>query len=262
MAATPLVPNRPRHFAHTLVWAVATLSWVAMTQPGGSGGGDASAANQVTGNASVASIDTKTPALGQALAASSTPVVLTAAQITTLTPLTAVQANAGTNLNTSALNLEATQALVKAKTDNLDVALSTRLKPADTLAAVTSITNVVHVDDNAGSLTVDGTVTANAGTGTFATKEVRSATPAQSSPSVTNSNTVILASNANRLGATIYNESGAIALVKLGATASITSYSVSVAIGGYYEVPFGYTGAIDGITASGTAVLRVTELAA
>lgn len=42
---------------------------------------------------------------------------------------------------------------------NIDVALSTRLKPADTLAAVTSITNVVHVDDNAGSLTVDGTVT-------------------------------------------------------------------------------------------------------
>lgn len=40
---------------------------------------------------------------------------------------------------------------------NLDVALSTRLKPADTLAAVTSITNVVHVDDNLGSLTVDNT---------------------------------------------------------------------------------------------------------
>jgi hypothetical protein len=38
----------------------------------------------------------------------------------------AVTANAGTNLNTSALSLEATQLLVKAKTDNLDVALSTR----------------------------------------------------------------------------------------------------------------------------------------
>jgi hypothetical protein len=39
---------------------------------------------------SVASIDTKTPALGQALAAASTPVVLTAAQITTLTPPAAI----------------------------------------------------------------------------------------------------------------------------------------------------------------------------
>lgn len=42
-----------------------------------------------------------------------------------------VTANAGTNLNTSALNLEATQLLIKAKTDNLDVPLSTRTKPTD-----------------------------------------------------------------------------------------------------------------------------------
>lgn len=44
------------------------------------GAGDASAANQVTGNNSLSSIDTKTPALGQALAAGSTPVVLPALQ--------------------------------------------------------------------------------------------------------------------------------------------------------------------------------------
>lgn len=36
------------------------------------------------------------------------------------------------------------------------------------VSTLTSITNVVHIDDNAGSLTIDGTVTANAGTGTFA----------------------------------------------------------------------------------------------
>ena len=60
---------------------------------GGGGGGDASAANQIAGNTSLASIDTKTPALGQALAASSTPVVLPAAQITALTPPTTVSIN-------------------------------------------------------------------------------------------------------------------------------------------------------------------------
>jgi hypothetical protein len=43
----------------------------------------------------LASIDAKTPALGQALAAASTPVVLTAAQVSTLTPLSTVTANAG-----------------------------------------------------------------------------------------------------------------------------------------------------------------------
>lgn len=42
-----------------------------------------------------------------------------------------VTANAGTNLNTSLLNLESTQVLIKAKTDNIDVALSTRTKPSD-----------------------------------------------------------------------------------------------------------------------------------
>src|SRR5258706_16438213 len=48
--------------------------------------GAATSAKQDTGNTSVASIDTKTLALGQALAASSVPVVLTAAQLTTITP--------------------------------------------------------------------------------------------------------------------------------------------------------------------------------
>lgn len=48
--------------------------------------GAATSAKQDTGNTSVASIDTKTPALGQALAAASVPVILPSATITTLTP--------------------------------------------------------------------------------------------------------------------------------------------------------------------------------
>lgn len=52
--------------------------------------GLATAAKQDTGNTSLASIDSKTPALGQALAAASVPVVLTAAQLTTLTPPAAI----------------------------------------------------------------------------------------------------------------------------------------------------------------------------
>lgn len=49
--------------------------------------GGATSALQTAGNASLASIDSKTPALGQALAAASTPVVLTAAQVSTLSAL-------------------------------------------------------------------------------------------------------------------------------------------------------------------------------
>ena len=52
--------------------------------------GAATSALQITGNSSLSSIDGKTPALGQALAAGSVPVVLTAAQLSTLTPLTVV----------------------------------------------------------------------------------------------------------------------------------------------------------------------------
>lgn len=179
-----LTISRPRYYAHTLYWSIIDLDWIAGTQPGGGtgGAGDASAANQLLGNASLVSIEAKTPALGQALAALSTPVVLTALQQTALTPPAAITgfatettldtrlgalieaapgsdtassglngrlqriaqritslitalgspfqaggsigntafiANAGTNLNTSALSLEATQLLVKARTDNI-----------------------------------------------------------------------------------------------------------------------------------------------
>lgn len=74
----------------------------------------------------LATIDSHIPALGQALAAASVPVVLTAAQLTTLTPL-------------------ATVAVTNAGLTNLDVALSTRLKPADTLAGVTTVTAVTAI---------------------------------------------------------------------------------------------------------------------
>ncbi len=73
-----------------------------------------------------------------------------------------VTANAGTNLNTSALALDSTVAK-DASLTTINTSINTLLKPANTLAKVTTvdtITNVVHVDDNAGSITVDGTVTA------------------------------------------------------------------------------------------------------
>jgi hypothetical protein len=61
--------------------------------------GAATAANQATEIASLSSIDGKTPALGQALAAASVPVVLTAAQVSTLTPLSSVTVTQATGTN-------------------------------------------------------------------------------------------------------------------------------------------------------------------
>lgn len=69
--------------------------------------GLATSTGQTTGNNTLASIDSKTAALGQQLAAASTPVVLTAAQLATLTPPAqitgfALAANQQTNAITDA----------------------------------------------------------------------------------------------------------------------------------------------------------------
>lgn len=71
--------------------------------------------------------------------------------------------------------------------------------------------------------------------------------------------------NPSRLGATIYNNSTAILYVKLGNAASSTSFTVALAaltggIGGYYEVPYGYTGPVAGAWASANGVALVVEL--
>jgi hypothetical protein len=71
----------------------------------------------------------------------------------------------------------------------------------------------------------------------------------------------LLASNTSRLGATIHNDSTSILYLKLGTTASTTSYTVKMLPDSYYEVPFGYTGAIDGIWSSdASGAARITEI--
>lgn len=97
------------------------------------------------------------------------------------------------------------------------------------------------------------------------TKETRSSTPSQSSVADNAASTTILASNANRLGATVTNDSSAALYLLLGSgAASTTSYTVRITQYGYYEVPFGYTGQINGIWASdpNDGAARVTELTA
>lgn len=72
----------------------------------------------------------------------------------------------------------------------------------------------------------------------------------------------LLAANANRLGAIIVNDGTARLYVKFGTTASTTSFTVLMPPGGYYEVPFAYTGRIDGIWSVANGSARVTELEA
>ena len=115
-----------------------------------------------------------------------------------------------------------------------------------------------------GTWTVQPGNTAN--TTPWLMKTQRATTPTQSSVAGSASSVTLLASNSARLGATIYNDSSALLYVKLGATASTSSFTAilsgnSGGYGGYFEVPFGYTGVIDGIWASATGNARITEVA-
>ncbi len=72
------------------------------------------------------------------------------------------------------------------------------------------------------------------------------------------STTSLLAANSNRKGATIWNNSTATLSLELGATASTNAFTAQLSPGGYYEVPYGYTGAIAGIwsAVNGSALVR------
>ena len=96
----------------------------------------------------LASLDTKLPSQGQALAAASIPVVLTAAQVAALTPPAAI-----TGFSTLVEQQTQTTAL-----NTLDTSVNSLLKPASTLNKVTTVDTITN------TVTISGTVTANAGT--------------------------------------------------------------------------------------------------
>lgn len=70
----------------------------------------------------------------------------------------------------------------------------------------------------------------------------------------------LLASNGTRRGATVYNDSTSPLRLSLGNVATVSSFTLIVSGGGYYEVPFGYRGAITGLWAAAIGAARVTEL--
>lgn len=121
--------------------------------------------------------------------------------------------------------------------------------------------------------TVADTNTGNAGTSTLRvvlasnqptvpTSPQTCSTGAPTSVAASASSVTVLAANANRRGATVTNDAGGAILYLLnqtGGTASLTNYTVPIAPNQYYEVPFGYTGALIGIWASASGNARVTE---
>lgn len=118
--------------------------------------GAATAAKQDTGNTSLSSIDTKLPSQGQALAAASIPVVLTAAQVSTLTPLSTVAVTQSGTWDEVGINDSGNSITVDNAT--ISVVGSGTEATAQRVTIATDSTGVLSVDDNGGALTVDGTV--------------------------------------------------------------------------------------------------------
>lgn len=72
---------------------------------------------------------------------------------------------------------------------------------------------------------------------------------------------LILASNALRRGASIYNQSTNPLYIRLGSTVSATTYTLMMVGSGYYEVPNpAYTGIITGIWTAANGAAVVTEI--
>jgi hypothetical protein len=215
-----------------------------------------------------------------------------------------VTANAGTNLNTSALALDATltnrtqksqftdgtrDGTIKAASTAAvagDTSMVVALSPNSPLPAGTAILGKVGIDQTTpgttnGVQTLSGSTTAVtqstatnlktqaesymggvavSATNPLQVKDQRAATPAVTSVAGSATSVSCLASNANRLGATVYNDSTADLYVKLGATASTSSFTVKIFTDGFFAVPFGYTGVIDCIWSSAAGNARVTEV--
>jgi hypothetical protein len=96
--------------------------------------------------------------------------------------------------------------------------------------------------------------------GLHVSRQATAATATLSNVAGSASSVTLLALNAVRKGASIHNDSSAILYVKFGTTASTSSFTVKMVADAHYEVPFGYTGRIDGIWASATGNARVTEM--
>lgn len=243
--------------------------------------GAATAANQATEIASLASIDGKLTspltvtgpltdaqlrATAVPVSASSLPLPTGAATETTLAAMSAkLPATLGAKVTASSL-------AVNIASDQV-VPISASALPLPSGAATSALqttgnTSLSSIDGKLGSLgqkTMAGSAPVVIASDQAAVQVKAQIGSTSTVTSVASSATSVslLASNASRIGATFFNESTQICYLKLGATASTSSYTVQLVAGAYYELPFQnkmYTGTIDAIWASANGNMRITEL--
>lgn len=99
--------------------------------------------------------------------------------------------------------------------------------------------------------------------GSLTTTEAGAGTGTRTQVADNASDVSLLAANASRKGATVFNDSSALLYLGLGTTAVTTSnYTAKVFPGGYFEAPYRFTGEIRGIWATdpNDGGAKVTEL--
>jgi hypothetical protein len=198
-------------------------------------------------------------------AASTAPLPSDPAAVVTLSP-NCLGADNSTNSSNKLPTLDArANAAAQAWTENAQVPLSVDLagnlrilleswfgSNAPTVGSKTSANSipVVIASDQASV----PTTTAKSGTSTL------------TGVSASASSVSLLASNTSRLGGTIVNDTTSATLyVRLSsssAAATSGNYTTILPPGAYYEIPFGYTGAIQGIWTAATGFANVDELTA
>ena len=166
----------------------------------------------------LSTLNNKVPSLGQALAAGSVPVVLTASQLSTLTPLSSV----------SVSNFPATQPVSGTVSANISGSISNTAFGVNNGSGASA----VNIQDGGNSITVDGTVTANAGTGNFT---VVQATAANLNATVTGTVAATQSGTWN-VGQVAVTSGGVIPSSgsSVGGTSAITLYSSPGQVYGWY----------------------------
>ena len=95
---------------------------------------------------------------------------------------------------------------------------------------------------------------------TVTTADAGNSTSVVSSVSASITTVTLKAANSARKGLAVNNDSTSILYLKLGATASSTSYTVKMAANSYFELPYNYTGTVDGIWVTATGAALITEV--
>lgn len=121
----------------------------------------------------------------------------------------------------------------------------------------TGVTGAVGLVPSA-SIIVGGWATAT----TASVRNIGASTTTVSSAQASITNFTLLNANPNRRGATFFKEGSNVCYLKLGPTATATSWTVKLSNNGYFELPESYSGRVDIIFSTATAgnPLYVTEL--